>query len=236
MDYELTDTHKLIRDTARRIAAGEGRPARRRARRDRRLPGGHLPGVRAGGAARPDDPGGVRRLRRGLPGAGAGRRRDRQARQRLLADPPALGALHPADQPRRLRGAEAGVALEIGNRRDQGRLLPDRAEHWLRCAGAGVARGPRRRRLRDQRGEDVHLRRQRRQLRLLLRPDRAGRRRHLRLHRAQRLARLLRPALRPQDGRDRHPHGQHRAAGLPRAGRTSASARKAAASRRRCSR
>ena len=162
MDYELTDAHKLIRDTARRIAREKVAPRSAELDESGVYPEDIFQVFARGRPARPDDPREVRRLRRRLPRARPRRRGDRQARQRLLADPAALGALDAADQPRRLRGAEAGVALEVRHRRDQGRVLPDRAEHRLRRPGPRVARASRRRRLRDQRREDVHLRRQRR--------------------------------------------------------------------------
>ncbi len=52
MDYELSDAHKLIRDTAQRIAREKVAPRSAELDETRRVPGGHLPDVRGGGPAR----------------------------------------------------------------------------------------------------------------------------------------------------------------------------------------
>ena len=215
---EALHLHRGARPPARvdRLVRGEGAGPPRRA-----LGGGDLRrlGVRADGRARlprPLLPRGVRRPGRRLllqPGAGRG---DDQVQLRRAGDghrrPHRHG--HAAGLPVRHRGAEA----ELPRARDQGRedLLPrdHRARRRLGRRRHQDARGARRRRVRDQRVQDLHHERPPGRLHRARHEDRP-RRGLRRLHALPRGHGLARRDPREEAREARHARLRHRAARLP---------------------
>ncbi len=193
MDFELSDEQRLIKDTAREFTDKEIVLQSRENARNHHFDLGPGQEDRRPGLPRRDRAAGVRRRRPRLPLLRADRRGDRPRR---LGDPHGhLGA----DLARLLghpqvghRGAEAEVPAEALLGRVARLLRADRARHGLGRGQPEDAREEDRRRLGDQRREDVDLDGQLREGRADLRADRP-RARHKGprvLHRRHRPARL----------------------------------------------
>ena len=176
MDFELTDEQKLIRETAQGVRRQGDRPPRPRERPQpplRHRPGRARSPTRAtSGAIVPREYGGagldyvtygliVEEVGRGLLGHAHGRLGADLAG--VLVDP-ALGH----------RGAEAALPAQAVLGRVAGLLRPDRARHRLGRRQPADARQEDRRRLVDQRRQDVDLDGQPREGRAGVRPDRPG--------------------------------------------------------------
>ena len=179
MQFALNEDQIAVRDMAREFAAEKIAPHAVRWDEEKHFPVDVMREAATlgmGGIYIRDDVGGsgADAVRRGADLRGAG--------ERL---PDRLGLhLHPQhgvvdDRRLRQRRAAPAMAAETLHHGAAGELLPDRARRRLRCGSAEHPRGARRRSLRAQRPEAVHLRRRRR--RSLCR-DGAHRRRRARRH------------------------------------------------------
>ena len=196
MDFNLTDEQKLIAETAREFADREILPNVRENDRAERFDRELRPEARRGRLPRPDPRRKIRRPEPRLHRLRADRRGDRARRllrphRRLRAD--LAGRL--GDRKMGDGRAEGTLAAGPLQRRGPRLLRPDRARHRLRRRQPAHPGDEDRRRLVDQRPEDVDQPRQRRRVRPDLRPDRPGEEAQgpRRLHRADRLRGLHRP-------------------------------------------
>ena len=157
MEFELSDHHRLLRDTVRDFAAQEIAPVAEELDRSKSFPYEIVKRLGELDLMGIPYPRGVRRWRRRLAGLCACRRGARA--RRLLGGDHAVRphlAGDAAAVPVRLRRAEAAVAAAAVLRRAARRVRADRARGRLGCRQHPDARAARRRRLGDRRLQAIH--------------------------------------------------------------------------------
>ena len=161
MDFGLTEEHSAIVAMARDFAAAELAPFAVEWDQDKHFPVETLRKAGATGMGGITVSDGCRRFRPWAAGFGADHRGagDRLPVDRILYLDPQHGGID--DRPLRRPGAAPDLAADAGLDGAARQLLPDRAGFRIGRRGAQDARGSRRRRLRRDRPEAVHLRRRR---------------------------------------------------------------------------
>ena len=162
---------RLLRDD-RADRAREDRPALGRDRRAGRVPVGRAQAARRAGHPRPAVPDRVRRHGDGHADAEHGGRGDRQGRRVVRADPDGAGARHAADPAVRHRRAQGAVPAAVRDGRVVAGVRAVRARGRLGPGGDEDDGGQGRRRMGDQRHQELDLEPRRGRLLHLLRGHR----------------------------------------------------------------